>query len=433
MIYIKKLEASNFRSFQKLSVNLAQFNVLIGPNAAGKSNFVELLMFLKDLASNPKTKTAVAKQGGIPFLRNINAHDDKITIRAVLEISGVQKALFKKTKAKARYVPSQLDYRLTLNLKPSKSNVGDYEISREVVRVAFSIQEFKKHARRYSESGSGTVTIARYRGEKVKKTFDIRLEEWSHYRTDKKVLEDEILPIYFESLLKSFGMDSKTTLLSRTFALTPAIPYEVSRFFSDITTYDFNPKRIKRPAEIGTEGELHREADNLALILDDILNNESRKREFLSLFRDLLPFVKDIQVDTSVDKSALIKLREIYNRQSLPASLLSDGTANIAALVIALFFEEKSLIVIEEPERNIHPSLAARVVQSVIQASKLKQIILTTHSPEIVRWSPLDNVLFIRRDRDGSSEVGELKGSRIAAEFLKNEVGLGEIFIEGHF
>ena len=43
---IRRLKVSNFRSFNELDVELGDFNVLIGANASGKSNFIEIFRFL---------------------------------------------------------------------------------------------------------------------------------------------------------------------------------------------------------------------------------------------------------------------------------------------------------------------------------------------------------------------------------------------------
>lgn len=49
---IKRIRATNFKSFDELDVDLARLNVLIGPNASGKSNFVEIFEFLRDIAKS---------------------------------------------------------------------------------------------------------------------------------------------------------------------------------------------------------------------------------------------------------------------------------------------------------------------------------------------------------------------------------------------
>ncbi|RMI06729.1 MAG: DUF2813 domain-containing protein, partial [Calditrichaeota bacterium] len=41
-----RIEIHNFKSFDELSVNLDRFNVLVGANASGKSNFVQIFRFL---------------------------------------------------------------------------------------------------------------------------------------------------------------------------------------------------------------------------------------------------------------------------------------------------------------------------------------------------------------------------------------------------
>lgn len=46
---IKSIRVTNFKSFKDLEVNLGKFNVLIGINASGKSNFVQIFKFIKDI------------------------------------------------------------------------------------------------------------------------------------------------------------------------------------------------------------------------------------------------------------------------------------------------------------------------------------------------------------------------------------------------
>jgi predicted ATPase len=48
-MFIKKITLKNFKSFKELSINLNNFNVLIGANNSGKSNFIQVFRFIKDL------------------------------------------------------------------------------------------------------------------------------------------------------------------------------------------------------------------------------------------------------------------------------------------------------------------------------------------------------------------------------------------------
>ena len=45
---IKKIKISNSKSFKNLELELGKFNVLIGANASGKSNFTQVFGFLRN-------------------------------------------------------------------------------------------------------------------------------------------------------------------------------------------------------------------------------------------------------------------------------------------------------------------------------------------------------------------------------------------------
>ena len=139
----------------------------------------------------------------------------------------------------------------------------------------------------------------------------------------------------------------------------------------------------------------------------------------------------ELDIEKFADKSLLFKIREKYfGRQYLPASLISDGTINITALIIALFFGKNQLTIIEEPERNIHPYLISRVVNMMKEASQKKQIIVTTHNPEMVKHAGLKNILLICRDKDGFSTVSRPADNEEVKIFLKNEIGIDELYIQ---
>ena len=69
---VTKLTIQNFKSFDHVEVDLRNFNVVVGPNTAGKSNLIEAVVFLKDIAEHG-LEDAVDIHGGIKMLRNFNA------------------------------------------------------------------------------------------------------------------------------------------------------------------------------------------------------------------------------------------------------------------------------------------------------------------------------------------------------------------------
>ena len=64
---IKKIEIKNYKSLEDVSVGLGKFNVIIGPNMSGKSNFLDSLRFLSQATAGPTNElpTILRERGGI--------------------------------------------------------------------------------------------------------------------------------------------------------------------------------------------------------------------------------------------------------------------------------------------------------------------------------------------------------------------------------
>jgi predicted ATPase len=81
----------NWRNFVRVDTNLQRRVFLVGPNASGKSNFLDVFRFLHDIVSfGGGFQEAVAKRGGVSKLRCLAARRrTDITIHVkILEISG---------------------------------------------------------------------------------------------------------------------------------------------------------------------------------------------------------------------------------------------------------------------------------------------------------------------------------------------------------
>jgi len=75
---ITRIKLKNWRNFKKVDVGLRERVYVIGPNASGKSNFLDVIRFLRDIA-NPKgggLQKAVQDRGGITKLRCLMARKD---------------------------------------------------------------------------------------------------------------------------------------------------------------------------------------------------------------------------------------------------------------------------------------------------------------------------------------------------------------------
>lgn len=68
---IREISVSNFKSFRELRIEPDNFNIVIGSNASGKSNLIQIFKFLRDIAKYG-LNNAISLQGGVEYLRNTN-------------------------------------------------------------------------------------------------------------------------------------------------------------------------------------------------------------------------------------------------------------------------------------------------------------------------------------------------------------------------
>lgn len=71
---ISRLIVKNWRNFQHIDVQLQERQFIVGPNASGKSNLLDLFRFLHDIAKTEGGgfQKAVSTRGGIPKIRSLS-------------------------------------------------------------------------------------------------------------------------------------------------------------------------------------------------------------------------------------------------------------------------------------------------------------------------------------------------------------------------
>jgi predicted ATPase len=327
---IEKIKVSNFKSFDQLEVELRPLNILVGANAAGKSNFLEIFRFLRD-RSKDGIENAVSLQGGMDYLANLRIGSSR---PVYLELSG--------------------------------------------------------------RGGKWRVVL-----EKT---------------TEAPGFKDEV-PEF-----KGFELNSGPRLYEPE---KPTKPIFTPSFF------DLDPKLPKRAVPLTGKADLESDGSNLAVVLGNILRFEEERARFNLLVRDLLPFVTDVKVDRfAADKSLLISMRESFSEDYLPASLLSDGTIHLTALILALYFDKAPIVTIEEPDRSCHPYLISKVAAMLADASKQKQVIVTTHNPELVKHARLKDLLLVHRDADGFSRISRPAENEQLKTFLENDLGVEDLYVQ---
>lgn len=400
---IAKIEISNFKSFDHLSIRLDDFNLLVGTNASGKSNFVQAFQFLRDIVDHD-LEDAISRQGGAEYLQNIKLAQSRPLLFHVVMRGEAKWLLLPSDRDEFNVTIQEIDCEFSLKFRNKGSG---YAVDRDRMTLTYSREDVPEKFSVEFSNRDGKLGV-----------------ESTHPDAEPPFLFDGI-PIFREPS----ESDGKTLLIE--FPLLGLYARPALDCLRNIGIYDFDPKLPKRSTPITGSSELAMDGGNLAIVLNKVISDEESKRAFLNLFRDLLPFLRDVGVEKVADKSVFFKLEEKYAEETdLPASLISDGTINMAALIIALYFQQKRLSIIEEPERNIHPHLISKVMTMFREASKKKQIIATTHSPEMVKQADLEHILLVTRDEEGFSKITKPADSDQIKIFLENEMGLDDLFVQ---
>ena len=69
---------------------------------------------------------------------------------------------------------------------------------------------------------------------------------------------------------------------------------------------------------------------------------------------------------------------------------MSDGTLRVLGLLLAVYQPGPySVVAVEEPEATVNPAVAEVVVEVLMDAAHEKQVLLTSHSPDILDYKEL--------------------------------------------
>lgn len=81
----------NWKNFTEVKIGLGQTNYLVGPNAVGKSNFLDAFRFVRDISVDGLSQ-AVRSRGGMKSIRSINARNDpSVTMEfSMSEVNGTE-------------------------------------------------------------------------------------------------------------------------------------------------------------------------------------------------------------------------------------------------------------------------------------------------------------------------------------------------------
>lgn len=372
---IRRLNLKNWMNFQKLVAEFSHDTAfVIGPNASGKSNLLDSLRFLRDVAlpsgvkpSGGGLQKAVADRGGLSKIRCINARqDNEVWLEVTLVNSDHTTWLYRlgfkgEGKANNRIVITEehveKDGEVLLS-RPDDQDKGDPD------RLTQTYLELT--------------------------TSNVRFRELSHYFSEITYLH--LVP----QLLKFANLIGGNTIEQDPFG----------------------------------QGFLHR----IAATGDK--TRTARLRRIIKALEIVVPYFKDLRFNK--DPITGIPHIEAKFAHWRPAgtwqreSQFSDGTLRLIGLLWALI-DGSSLLLLEEPELSLNEEIVRQLpalIQAVQRNSKAsRQILVTTHSFALLsdRSIPAEQVIRLQPKQEGTLIQSMDSQEKI---MLESGLSVGEVLLE---
>ena len=348
--FITRVVLKNYKSIAACDVRLPPLTFLVGRNGTGKSNFMDALRFVAD-ALNLDLGHAIRDRGGINDVRRRSrGHPNHFSIR--LEF----------------VLPEGLTghYAFRIGTRPP----GGYEVQTEECQIQ---NEQLLTPEEYFRVESGTVT-------------DTSVKVAPAAASDRLYLVNasglpEFRPVY----------DA----------------------FSRMGFYNLNPDKIRDLQAPDPGDVLLRDGSNLTSVftkLSPIVKKDTE--EYLST---VVPGIHTVDVKGFGPKETLEFRQDVAgdkHRWRFLANNMSDGTLRVLGILVALFQGDDdaqkrvTLVGIEEPETALHPGAVAVLLDGLRDAANRTQVIITTHSPDLLddKHLDVDSILAVEA-HDGNTVI----------------------------
>jgi len=173
---------------------------------------------------------------------------------------------------------------------------------------------------------------------------------------------------------------------------------------------------------------LDKNGGNLAQVLLSLHNERPKIFDKIeNMLEQAIPQIDELLTPLTDDGQSYVSIKEKGFDSPFDYFQLSDGTLKLLAYITAIASEEANVVCFEEPENFIHPRLFELLVEVLKKSDK--QIILSTHSPYLVDWVELEDVIIVEK-KENETVTSRIKDGDKLKRHLK-EMGLGELLYSG--
>lgn len=192
----------------------------------------------------------------------------------------------------------------------------------------------------------------------------------------------------FKDLLKSFSTEnsSKFTIIYKN--INDEEYEQIASYKPRLNIISVTPKSEKREVNFFMIGGRYSKNNNDDTSLKkqiDKLNEKNLLKECKKLVKKIFPNCDDFQLYNN--EVRLVKNNGLNHKIHLGGS----GVRKIIRICAALTLYKQDILILDEPEESLHPTILKNLSKVLSEETKDRQIIIVTHSPYLVNWQDLLN------------------------------------------
>ncbi len=408
---ITLVEALNYRCLRYISQPLGPFHVLVGPNASGKTTFLDVIAFLGRLISDgPDAAIEERTQNFYDLVwRGEGMH-----FELAIEVGMPDKLRGLPIKAGADVVR----YEVTVGLDKRTQERG---IQSERVLL--------KKAKAGTTVRSGTPdTLAKPEDNlQAHISLDRGVDWGGAFYAEIPVKELRTWKTRTNKMLRRSALGN----LAVDEELFPVTHWLGGVLSSGIQQLVLNSTLIRKASPPGLGSGFRPDGSNLPWVVADLRQRfPERFRQWIAHLQTSFPDLENIDtIERPEDRHRYLVL-QYSGGLKVPSWMASDGTLRMLALTLPAYLEDfKGIYLIEEPENGIHPRAIETMTQSLSSVYNA-QVLMATHSPVVLSTVEAEQILCFSKNAEGATEI--VRGSEHPAlRDWKHETTLGTLFAAG--
>ena len=383
---ICSVEALCYRCLRYIKKDLSSFHILVGPNASGKSTFLDIISFLGDVVRDGP-ENAVRK-------RTPN-YSDLIWLKAERSFELAIEMNIPNRYQEVTGRAGNCRYEIAIGAIPE---TGEFGILSETMWFK-PLQKTLKRTLQLFPSLEATPESIVVRGTK---------KNWKKIVNKVKGGNDNFYAETkgFDHAFKLSPQKSALGNLPEDESKFPVATWLKRTLMQGVQVLMLNSEIMRKPSPPGMPKYFRTDGSNLPWVVDRLRTEYPDKfKDWMEHLRTALPDLRDIKtILRDEDKHRYIVL-SYQNNLEAPSWMISDGTLRMLALTILAYLPDiEGTLLIEEPENGIHPKAMETVFQSLSSVYNA-QVLIATHSPVIISAAKIDNILCFAKSAEGATDV----------------------------